>query len=718
MRTTNQYPVSTYANIPHSHRQAFQLSFCRNSTFHQIISISDKFDHMQPKHLLRRYERAFIRSSCLALLIGCSGFGNFSEAVDTINTHATNSANPALSPTPDLVTFNMRDADIRAVIQWMAEQTHRQIVIDPRVQGRVSAFADRPMNIQQAYQVFLALLEVHGFTSSDTDGVIRIYPSALAKISPRAVIDDFNNLENSGGQILYVVDVKNVPVANMAQLIKPLLSPTGYAAALESGNSLVLADGSDNVKRLAELTRRLDRGGSLDIDVVKLQHANARDVAQVLSGLNKTTGGSPEGTTSTNNTVSIAADERSNSVLLAGDPTSRQRAQQLILQLDQPLTAANKSRVIFLHYLSAEELLPILKSMTTTEQKESKEQAIATANFSIEASKSNNAIILSGPLDLLESMQGVITKLDIQRSQVLVEALIVEVSSDVSNDIGVIWSTTDIANLQGSGGVGAVNTLGNLQPFATDSNGNITGPGGGLTLGYYTGGNLQAAIRALSSNSKANILSTPSVLTLDNQQAQIMVGSNIPLITGQSTGSSSTTDNPFTTIQRQDIGITLKITPQINANKSVILDITQEVQSVADTANTALAGAKDIVTNKRSITTKVQVNDDATLVLGGLISDQTQNVESKVPILGDMPLVGRLFRSNSSKTVKQNLMVFIHPLVVDSEAMANKVSHKNYEDVRVQQMKYENGKLEQTVQPLPEFEQFSPKQKDSATPPH
>lgn len=643
----------------------------------------------------------------------CIAIGGTVNAQSTTSDIAANS----VAQNSDLVTFNMRDADIRAVIQWMAEQSRRQIVIDPRVQGKVTAYADRPMTLAQAYQVFLALLEVHGFSSSDIDGVIRIYPSALAKISPRAVIDDYEALETSGGQIVYVVDVNNVPAANISQLIKPLISPTGYAAALDGSSSLVIADTSDNVKRLVELVKRLDRTGSLEIDVVKLQHASARDVAQVLSGLSKTaTSASPEAIAS-NTGLSIAADERSNSVLLAGDPPSRQRAQQLILQLDQPLSAANKSRVVFLSYLTAEEVLPILKSMTNTAQQETKDQTIAGASISIEASKSNNAIVMSGPLDLLDNMQDIIKRLDVERAQVLVEALIVEVSSDAANDIGVIWSTGDISNLDGSDGIAAVNTLGNLEAVTTDADGNIVGPGRGFTLGYYTGGNLQAAIRALSTNAKANVLSTPSLLTLDNQQAQIMVGSNIPIITGQSTGSASSTDNPFTTIERQDIGVTLKITPQINANKSVTLDITQEVQSVAETANTALANAQDIVTNKRSITTKVQVHDDATLVLGGLMSDELQRVESKVPLLGDMPLIGGLFRSTSNRAVKRNLMVFIHPVVVDSETVANKVSRQNYEHMRVQQMKYEHGKLEPTVEQLPEFDQIIPKTNDASASP-
>lgn len=624
-----------------------------------------------------------------------------------------------ITPTPttnttDLVALNMRDADLRAVIQWMAEQTHQQIVIDPRVQGRVTAFADRPMTVAQAYQVFLSLLEVQGYSTSNIDGILRIYPSALAKISPRSVIDDFGK-QDSDGQIMHVISVKNVSNNAIAQLIKPLISPTGYVAPLESSDALLIADNSDNVKRLVELVHRLDRSGSLEIAIVKLHHASAKDVAQVLSGLVKPANSSSTSPQASGTSpLSIAADERSNSILLAGEPSSQARAKQLIQQLDQPLSTSNSSRVVFLQYLSADELLPILKSTTDTAQKEAKEQVQKDSSISIDASKSNNAIVMTGPPDMLDNMQAIIAKLDVQRAQVLVEALIVEVSSDAGDDLGVAWSTGDLTNLKGSDGIAAVNTLGNLAPLARDGTGATIGPAAGITLGYYTGGNLQAAIRALSTNSKANVLSTPSVLTLDNQQAQIMVGSNIPIITGQSTGSASTTDNPFTTIERQDIGVTLKITPQINADKSVTLDILQEVQTVAPVANTALASAQDIVTNKRSVSTKVVVNNDRTLVLGGLISSQQQDIESKVPILGDMPLLGRLFRSTSKTSSKQNLMVFIHPIVVDSELMANKLSRENYNDLKVQQMKYENGKLEE-VGPaaLPEFEQILPQREQT-----
>jgi general secretion pathway protein D len=664
-----------------------------------------------------RFWRKIIRSAqrqhlllVAALLAALMTATECATAQSSVNDSPNNSVN--------LVALNMRDADIRALIQWIAEQTHKQIVIDPRVQGRVSAYADKPMTITQAYQVFLALLEVYGYSSSEIDGVLRIYPSALAKTSPRSVVDDFNRIDNST-QVTHVLDIKNISSAAMAQIIKPLLSTSGYIASLDASNNLIIADNGDNVKRLVELTRRLDRGGSLDIDVVKLTHASARDVAQLLSNLISPNSSAQSTTGDTNSPLSIAADERSNSILLAGEPGSRKRAQQLIAQIDQPMTAASSARVVFLHYLSAEEIVPILKGVTTNAQKEAKEEALKNAAVSIEASKSNNAIVMSGPPDLLDNLRDIITKLDVQRSQVLVEAMIVEVNTDTTDDLGVLWATTNVGDLDGSGAVAGVNTLGSLEALGTtkglDADGKIitqAAPGSGLTLGYYTGGTLQAAIRALSTNSKANILSTPSVLTLDNQEAQIIVGSNIPVITGQSTGAASDTTNPFTTYERKDIGVTLKITPQINANKSVTLNILQEVQTVAPTANTALAGANDIVTNKRSISTKVQVTDDKTLVLGGLISNENEDVQSKVPILGDMPLIGRLFRSTHNKNTKQNLLVFIHPVVVDSEALANKISHNQYEQIRVQQMKDENGKLEPTSPPpLPEFEKISPQRK-------
>ncbi len=607
----------------------------------------------------------------------------------------------------ELVTINMRDADIRAVVQWIAEQTHRQIVIDPRVQGRVTVMADRPMTVDQAYRVFLALLDTNGYAASESGGVLRIYPSPLAKSSPRELVESFTGAE-SGGQVLHVVQLQQVAATSLADLLQPLLGVGGHVAALAETNSLLLADSADNTRRLAQLARRMDSSGSLDIDVVKLRHAGAREAAQVLTTL---TGSAGQGGGERPSSLPLlaAADERSNSVLITGDPVGRRRARDLLAQLDQPIATRGNTRVVYLHYLEADELVPILQGMVGSVQKDAKDEETRASPISIEASKSNNALVLSGPPVLLDSMEQVIERLDIRRAQVLVEALIVEVSTELGDRLGVEWNT----NLNRDG-VQAATRFGNRPQ---NSNGGAVDDllelaTSGLTLGFYRNGSLRALVSALATSSEANILSTPSLLTLDNQEAQILVGSNVPIVTGQATSAAAGVDNPFTTIQREDIGVTLKIKPHINAGDAVTLDILQEVETLADAASVpGLGTVEDIVTNKRSLSTKVLVDDDAILVLGGLIHDDRQQSVSKVPLLGDMPLVGSLFRSTSTTVVKRNLMIFIRPLIVDSQAVAESATRKAYDGMRSQQLKYSDGKfIEQNVPAtLPEFDTIEPR---------
>ncbi|MET0379158.1 MAG: type II secretion system secretin GspD [Spongiibacteraceae bacterium] len=621
----------------------------------------------------------------------------------------------APSSSAGLVTMNMRDADVRALIQWIAEQTHKQIVIDPRVQGRVSVFADEPVSIEQAYQIFLAALQTQGYATSETDGVLKIFPVPLAQGGPREQINDAVEL-TAKGQVMHVLNVQNVMANALAELIKPLLSRSGYAAQLPNSNSLVVADDGDSVRQIVELARRLDSDGNLDIDLVKLQHANARDIAQVLAPLTQTsgnTGSSANGPMA----LSIAADEHSNSILLAGDPASRQRARQLVRQLDQPISTTGFTRVVFLNYLTAEELVPVLKGTTGAEQKDAKEQVLRQAEISIEASKSANALVLTGPAELLDSMQETIASLDIRRSQVLVQAVIVEVSQELANSLGVQWNTDFSSNgTQAGTNFGLAPTAVAIAAAGANP---ISALGSGLTLGYLRNGSLRALINALATQSDANLLSTPSVMTLDNQEAEIIVGSNIPVITGQSTSDASGTLTPFTTFERRDIGVTLRLTPQINRDKGITLDVLQEVQSVVNTqADPAFAQAQDIVTNKRSISTKVIVADNDMLVLGGLISDEDEKQVSKVPVLGDMPLIGRLFRSTTTKIVKRNLMVFIHPTIVDDNAVAENLSRTQYDAVRAQQQQSSApqnlDKIERKT--LPEFETFKPRDGAAAAP--
>jgi general secretion pathway protein D len=614
------------------------------------------------------------------------------------------------APSEGMVTMNMRDADVRALIQWIAEQTHKQIVIDPRVQGRVSVFADEPVSTEQAYQIFLAALQSQGYATSETDGVLKIFPVPLAQGGPRLQINEALALPG-GGQVMHVVNVQNVPANTLAELIKPLISSTGYAAQLPNSNSLVIADDSSSVRQIVELAKRLDSQGNLDVDIIKLQHANARDIAQVLAPL--TQSGDREGAGGTAQmALTITADDHSNSVLLAGDPASRQRARQLVRQLDQPISTTGFTRVVFLHYLTAEELVPVLKGTTGAEQKDAKEQALRQAEISIEASKSANALVLTGPADLLDSMQETIAKLDVRRSQVLVEAVIVEISQDLANSLGVQWNTNFTSDgTQAATNFGLAPTAAAIAAAGANP---VSALGTGLTLGYLRNGSLRALINALSTSTDANLLSTPSIMTLDNQEAEIIVGSNIPVITGQSTSDASGTLTPFTTFERKDIGVTLRLTPQINLDKAITLDVLQEVQSVVNTQlDPALSNAQDIVTNKRSISTKVIVGDDEILVLGGLISDEAQKTVSKVPVLGDMPLVGGLFRSTTTKTVKRNLMVFIHPTVVDSANVAETISREKYETARtLEKQAQEDQKAK--FKTLPEFETLTPRRGNTA----
>ncbi|WP_235015463.1 type II secretion system secretin GspD [Oceanicoccus sp. KOV_DT_Chl] len=588
----------------------------------------------------------------------------------------------------ELLTINMRDADIGAVIQWMAEQTNKKIVVDPRVKGKVTVLANKPMSAEQAYQVFLAMLDVYGYAAAENGGILRIYPAALSRISPGDLVKDINSLSGSE-QALYVFRAENVSASRLVELLKPLLPNSAYLAAYPQTNSLIIADEALSIKRLVALIQRIDASGDFDIEVIKLEHAAADTVAGLVLSLTTDDNAPP---------FSIASDDRSNSLLMSGDPATRQRVKQLIKQLDKPIHGSGNTRVVYLHYLDAAELLPILRGMSTAIQKDEKIEDGST--ISIEASESANALIMTAPPSMLDAMADVITQVDIRRAQVLVEAIIVEVSKDFSETFGVEWSTS----LNNKNGVEAITNFG-LGSAIADEDSILAA---GLSLGFYRNGSIRALIQAFANESDTNILSTPSILTLDNQEAEILVGSNVPFITGQSTGSSSTSD-PFTTIERQDIGLTLKITPQINQGDSITLDVLQEIETLSQSSSIA----SDIVTNKRSIKTKVLVEDETILVLGGLVSDEVQELVRKVPLLGDIPLLGKLFSNTTNQIVKKNLMVFIHPVIVDSEQVANDVSNKRYHLMQELQKKYNSGKFigETTAPELPEFTEYKPRKK-------
>jgi general secretion pathway protein D len=596
----------------------------------------------------------------------------------------------------DLLTINMHDADIGSVIQWVAEQTNKKIVVDPRVRGRVTVLANEPMTADQAYDVFLAMLDVYGFAASENGGILRIFPAVMAKTSPSKLVKDFSNLGN-GEYILYVFKANNISVTELAKSLKPLVPATGFLTAHSETNSLLIADESANVKRLVSMVRQIDQAGSIDMEAIKLEHASAKNVAGVVTSLISTEDAK---------TFSIAADERTNSVLMSGEPTTRKQVRSLVSQLDKPLTASGSTRVVYLNYLDAKEMLPILRGMSESIQKDSKQVKDAGSTINIEASESANALVMTAPPDMLDAMEKVIEQIDIRRAQVLLEAIIVEVNRDFTESLGVEWNT----NLSSTDGIESVTNFG-LKGVDVSS-GEVSFIGSGLSLGFFHNGSLRALLQALASQTDANILSTPSILTLDNHEAEILVGSNVPFISGQSQGTPGSDgdggfEDPFTTIERQDIGVTLKITPQINEGDSVTLDVLQEIESISESTTVT----SDIVTNKRSIKTKVLVADETILVLGGLISDETSELVNKVPILGDLPLVGTFFRSTTETIKKKNLMVFIHPVIVSSDNIAEKVSKKRYNLMKETSEKYRSGKFFNEKIEIQEFEKYTPRKK-------
>jgi general secretion pathway protein D len=598
----------------------------------------------------------------------------------------------------DKLVMNMRDADIRALIQWVADVTGKNLVVHKDVQGKVTVLSSEPLTPAEAYQVFLATLEVHGFSAIDADGAVKIVPQSMASASSPPMG------QAAGGEtVISVIKPHNVPATQLVNNLRPLVPASGMLTAYPETNSIIISSSANNVRRINELVRTLDQGSNMQFETVRLQHANAQDVSKTLTQLIPGIAGS-EGY----RFVNMSVDTRTNTILMSGEAANRRQVRNIIDSLDQEMGGGNTD-VIYLQYVQADEMLAILKGIATALQDESPEQT--GGKISIEASKSTNALIINAPPSIVSKMRGIVEQVDIRRAQVLVEAMVVEVTDDDANDLGVSWVYSEGEDFGDDGGNAAVNTLGTLGLGAvTDSTGRVTyRPGAGMTLGYFENGDLKAAIRALASTTKTNILSTPTIVALDNEEAELLVGQNVPFKTGESTGSASTTENPFTTIERQDIGINLVIKAQINRGDSITLDIKQSTESIAPSINVA----SDIVTNKRLIRTKALIKDDQTLVVGGLLRDDEGQTRTKVPILGDIPGLGKLFSSNSRSRGKTNLMVFIHPTILKDDMQVADITRARYDFLRGEQQRVMEPKKLLGPQPdapvLPEFETISPR---------
>ena len=588
-------------------------------------------------------------------------------------------------------TPNFRDADIRKIVEAVGEVTGKTFILDPRVTAKVTILSKTPMSPEAFYEAFLSILQVHGYIAITTGDVVKIIPDATARQHPNppttegAAADDI---------VTQVIQVHNIGAAQLVPILRPLIPQYGHLAAHPGSNMLIISDRASNVKRLINIIRRIDLSTDDDIEVVPLEHASSAEIVRVLTALTQAprTDGMPV-------TTSLVADARTNSILIGGDKSGRLRLRALIAHLDTPLEDGGSTRVRYLRYADAENLATKLQTHFT--QQATAGGAAAADQVSVWADPQTNAIVVNAPPKMMRSLMSIVDKLDIRRAQVLVEAIIVEVLVDRVSDIGVTWAVegsgsntpVGITNFPASG-TNLINLLASAgSGGAVDPSGAI-GEGVSIGIGRIVDGgtSFAAILSALRADATTNIISTPTIVTTDNEEASLNIGQEVPFLTGSftSTGTAGGTVNPFQTIQREQVGVKLTITPQINEGNAILLKISQEVSSISEST-----AAADLITNQSTIDTTVIIEDGGILVLGGLIKDELRESTQKVPILGSIPLLGALFRHRSVVKVKTNLMVFIRPTILRDGTQAAIATHAKYNYIRDIQMGSGRSKVPQ-----------------------
>src|SRR5690554_4064614 len=614
---------------------------------------------------------------------------------------------------------SFKNTDISEFIQVVGRNLGRTIIIDPDVRGRIDVRSYDVMNEQQYWQFFLNVLEVYGFATIEMEsGVIKVMRDKDARNGAIPVVDD--NSMGGDTMVTRVVPVANVSVRELAPLLRLLndQSGGGNVVSYDPSNVIMLTGRSETIQRLVEIIEQVDRAGNQDVTVVKLNHASAAEVVRIAASLyERSTDGTPALLI-----LKIVADERSNSVVISGEPRARDRVMALIEQLDQDLRSDGNTRVYYLKYAKASELVEVLQGVSQSLQAETSGGAAAAAPatagarrtmvnrnnnaISISAHESSNSLVITAQPDLLANLEGVIRQLDIRRAQVHVEAIIVEIMEGDGVDFGLQWISEDGGMVQYNNGrqasIGQVaagaymareregttttqidnagnplvttqpNTPGDVSLLAE-----VLGQVNGMMIGVVKN-DWGAILQAVTTDTNSNILATPSIMTLDNEEASFLVGQNVPTITGSATGSNN--ENPFQTVDRQDVGIKLKVTPQINEGNAIQMIIAQEVSSISG------ATSVDITINKRELNTVVMAEDGETIVLGGLIDEDVQESVSKVPVLGDIPVLGHLFKSTSTSRQKRNLMVFLRARIVRDSATATGISSRKYNYIRGEQI--------------------------------
>jgi general secretion pathway protein D len=607
------------------------------------------------------------------------------------------------------VTLNLKDAEINTLIATVSEVTGRNFIIDPRVKARVTVISATPMSPEGVYETFLAVLQVYGFAAIPAGEAIKIVPETNARqdggsatsVSPRTAQDEI---------VTRVMQIQNVPAAQLVPILRPLVPQWGHLAAYSPSNMLIIADRAANVVRLERIIADIDRGGDREIEMIRLEHAAASEVVRILTGL----GQQGQQQDPTQRPATIIADERSNAVLIGGDKSERQKFIDIIRSLDIPLADDGATQVVYLRFANAENLAPILEGFA--EQAAAAEgsggsggnaqQTRRRQDARIIADPDTNALVITGAPKTLRQIRNVIEQLDIQRAQVLVETLIAEISSNTSSQLGLDWAvynpdriaaagifdpaTGQVIQQAGSalvgGSLGSGTISGSSNPAGALSG--LLGQGVTAVAGRLRddGTSFGVLIRALAGDGDTNILSAPTLLTMDNEEAEFSVGQEVPFLTGQFTNTGSGTGtgaiNPFQTIERRDVGLTLNLTPTINEGNQVRLKIGLEVSSLG----AALAGSLNQITNKRTITNTVSVENGQVLILGGLIDDNITDSRSGVPFLSRIPVLGALFRYQAVTKEKRNLMLFLRPQILRKRIEADYYTRMKYEHLRSSQL--------------------------------
>jgi len=583
---------------------------------------------------------------------------------------------------------SLKDADIKAFISQVANITGYSFVIDPRVKGKVTIDSNTSMSKDDVYEMFQSVLQVHGFAAIPAGGIIKIVQQNDTK-QEGGMPTALRTTKQSEQLITQVIQIKDTPALDLVPILRPMVAKYGHLAGVKSANALIVTDHASNVRRLEKIIERLDGSGVSELEVVQLEEAWVGDIVDILTSLDPekvSQGGKTKEASGVAGRIRVVADERANRLIIRGEKSAREKVKNLIISLDKPSKFSGKASVLRLQHADAKEMADLLKNLMG-DVKDEKGKSQATNGVSIHADTGLNALVVRAEPSTMSEIKEIVSQLDIRRAQVLIEAAILEVSGNKDNRVGVQTALVD-GDAVASGSSDTPLTATSFSDAGTSIIDMITGIASGTSLPLSSGLTLGGAgkagsndfaflIQALESVSNTNLLSTPSVMTLDNQEAEIIVGQNVPFVTGQQTTSNSSS-NLFNTIERKDIGTTLKVIPHVQDGKFIRLEVEQSTESVS---TTTVEGQSDLITNKREIKTQILAEDGEIIMLGGLIRDAVEQSESKVPFLGDIPILGWLFRSSSEVHVKQNLIVLLKSSVILSKETNQEVLRRKYDGI-------------------------------------